>query len=146
MKTEREKHIEQCKPAEEVFPEHFDNQEGEVMVKISEETNPMMASVWDGDEMVHEPTATLQLDEVFWWADGYEEAKDKYSTSINEEVVADIIEKRGGLRTKRIVHYLNLNDEENKTRVENEIIDILHAGEDFFRNDVGEWFVEGMWD
>ena len=63
-----------------------DNPDGEVVetietgveIKAHDEQMPVTVSVWDDGEMVHEPVAALQMDEIVWWAEGYVEAKTKY--------------------------------------------------------------------
>ena len=50
----------------------------EVVIMADKTRNPVTVSVWDGDQMVHEPVASLQMSDLVWWAEGYKRAKNKY--------------------------------------------------------------------
>lgn len=50
----------------------------QVEVKVLPKVTPVVCAVFDGDEIVTEKTAALQLDEQIWAAQGYKKAKEKY--------------------------------------------------------------------
>lgn len=58
--------------------EEYDDLGNGVTLKVNPQNNPVLCAVFDGDEKVTQPTATIQLDEQHWAAEAYADAKEKY--------------------------------------------------------------------
>jgi hypothetical protein len=56
----------------------IEDKAGDVTIKKSTDTDPIVIAVFDGNERVSQPVAALRVAEIHWMAEGYYKAKQKY--------------------------------------------------------------------